>query len=1637
MKHTDNRTDYDNCLAAFKALPQLVALGENEAGFQCYTTTALYEKEDSLIESACQLRNTAQPSIARQSIADAIKIAKLNAEQAIAVRDIINGGQLSCLVGRAGTGKSYTAKALNAIYQSAGYRVLGAATAGIAAHGLEEASDIKSKVLTSLCYSLRKGHIRLSDKDVVLVDEAGMVELTVMSDVVQAVKSAGAKLVLVGDPDQLPAIGQGNPFTAIIEQVGFCELANIQRQEREADCQASRLLAGANRGNAFVNVNAALSHYQEQGALVFADTAQATHKALLQDWLASQASTPLAEQLILAYRRDDVFTLNEKARLRLIETGALGQEEWPLYTSHGVRPTRQGERLLCTRNKNSLGLVNGQFVTLMGLTKTHINLKLENGDTTSIALADYAHFEYGYAVTVHKSQGMSIKNVFVAATGRGWDRFLTYVALTRHKAQLKLYTNKQENRDLQALSRHMARGQVLDSILRYPLSFARRHGLNPDKVLTRFITHVGEKVENIKDKWAWLAGYGALAERKLKRVERQIKAIEGQRARVVAGYVSSHLTLGHQRKALYAKLDKDETLSKKWAQLDLGEREKARHAAFYAHPDYVAIYYADLARNEKATHLYDNLVDYEDALGINRVDIQKLEREREQHRLYAHVQQYALSNSQTEREKLAYVIVYAAKAHHRYVTQTPDVDWQALRLDAKTHEVAMVFERAGVAEQQAITQVEAYLSDYKQAQAAWKAYFNDGASAEDLSELTPVELEAINNKRDSLLDSAKTLTHQRDKAAYDLWQQQNNPEHTLALMLFDICEEDNTPRFSPSTLRKQRHIPQYRHTRLQQYAARYEARQTVAEYMTLCQQLHEPQHTARRLQLASTIHRYRKLHNGQVYETFAKDDADENKRSVWQQLKRDAELARLVRLEKNATPDEKAFLTMWREFASCQQQRQALWQAHYGNDTPGKPSEHINTVEQQYLTCLQNVRDCKNYRVLAKRHQVSLAPLDAVEDKLAAKIRVETYAAPNTSLRARALLAETIYAELPLHIAHLKIANIPVYKIKQQVEKNQRRVWLGTLTQAERRDAGVAAQFVRLSAQRRRAWQRYFALKESGANKTPLRAAYEATQDTQAKLDSISHTISQAPSRYGHFVALYNIKLDKLREHQASYSDFLRSIEVHITKRNALMAKALPWQNNIETLIKEDALEFSFWFDEWAQLMRVQNTLQKKVQQYPTLKEIKTLFEHDLRFTDIITQHKQAALAIANTSVSLAQNGGPDTDGAKKVNKYWTASTPLTGTLAERYLSEHRHIQTVNSDNVRFIANSYNHILKQSYPCLVLFMRDKDNEIVACQRTFLDEKTGNKIQSTPDEKRAAKLSRNAFPEALKNAPLSLSKPSAHSRPIVLAEGFETGASVAQAKPDWDVRVVFGVRNFKNLAPAITDKQPLIIAMDNDARKHDKDIQEAAIALHAKGYAVKVVEPVSQNTDFNDVLKTEGKTALLHELNNERHFHMSPTVQMDIQAHTQIAAESLCKQLTQLQTNIQTEPNREASEIELPQPIFADERDFDKRMQAINWHEIERSDDVSLEDLQNQKALYDKAKATSMTDNDDTDYYLRQKEKLVKTIIKLSQSSGGFDKHESLHPVVADTLRREADYHIRLRQAQVNKYKIAPDGKLKI
>ncbi|MGE0281104.1 MAG: Ti-type conjugative transfer relaxase TraA [Rhizobiaceae bacterium] len=510
-RYVDDAGDFTNVMAAILADPEVVKLQDET--FDLATGTRVKSRlairtmirtEAEMVDRAIALsgdyRFGVESKVRDRVFADQ---AWLHDEQKAAIDYVTGSNRIAAIVGLAGAGKTTALKAAREIWEQSGYRVVGAALAGKAAEGLEQEAGITSRTLASWELAWSQARNTIDDKTVFVLDEAGMVASQQMARFAGEVAAKRAKLVLVGDDEQLQPIEAGAAFRAIHDRVGYVVLENIRRQKTEWMRAASVDLA---RGR----VADALKTYRDHGKVLGSATKREAMTSLIADW--TRDYDPNKSSLILAHLRRDVRMLNELARLSLIERGVIAGGH-RFETEDGVRNFATGDQIVFLRNETSLGVKNGMIGRVIEASAGKIAVEVgDDKRRVEVAQAFYRNVDHGYATTVHKSQGATVDQVKVLAS-LSLDKHLTYVAMTRHRHDVSLYYGERAIAKAGGLETLLARRNVKETTLDYvssvdyraALRYATTRGLHTARVARSLLDRQLKTIATARQK---LAGLG-------------------------------------------------------------------------------------------------------------------------------------------------------------------------------------------------------------------------------------------------------------------------------------------------------------------------------------------------------------------------------------------------------------------------------------------------------------------------------------------------------------------------------------------------------------------------------------------------------------------------------------------------------------------------------------------------------------------------------------------------------------------------------------------------------------------------------------------------------------------------------------------------------------------------------------------------------------------------------------------------------------------------------------------------------------------------------------------------------------------------------------------------------------------------
>ncbi len=405
-----------------------------DAGERRYTTRGLLLTEHRAINRSLDRTDSQVAVVDDRAVEQALRRRTLSGEQETMVRRLTSSGAgVQVVVGKAGTGKTYALDAARDAWQTAGIQVTGVALAARAALELEQSAGIRSTTLARLLSQLddqRHDSSPLKPGSVLVVDEAGMIGTRQLARLLDHTERRQVKIVLVGDPHQLPEIDAGGLFRALTTRLPAIELTANRRQAHTWEQAALDELRHG-------NPDTALATYSQYGRIRTADTTEAVRDQLVNDWW-DTARDDLPGSIMIALRRDDVAELNHRARTKMLADGRL--------TGSAVRvgdvEFQSGDRIVCLRNAPSLDVVNGTRATITRIDPTRRTVHALDDRSVQLILPagylDAGHVAHGYAITGHKAQGLTCDHTYTLGTEtlyREWG----YVAMSRGRITNQLY----------------------------------------------------------------------------------------------------------------------------------------------------------------------------------------------------------------------------------------------------------------------------------------------------------------------------------------------------------------------------------------------------------------------------------------------------------------------------------------------------------------------------------------------------------------------------------------------------------------------------------------------------------------------------------------------------------------------------------------------------------------------------------------------------------------------------------------------------------------------------------------------------------------------------------------------------------------------------------------------------------------------------------------------------------------------------------------------------------------------------------------------------------------------------------------------------------------------------------------------
>ena len=403
-----------------------------------------------LLDRVCPAMETANIGafIDREQAETGVRYADL---QRRAISDALENGVM-LLTGGPGTGKTTVVRALLHIFSSMGLKIALTAPTGRAAKRLSESTSCEARTIHRLLEyggeesggrgRFMRDESNLLEENVLIVDEASMVDSLLMGALLRAVKP-GSRLVLIGDADQLPSVGAGNVLRDLIDSGRF---ATVRLTEIFRQAQKSLIVTNAhaiNRGELprlDVKDNDFFFMPRSEDASITATVAQLCGIRLPRTY-GAMATT--GTQVIVPSRKGEAGT----EHLNVVLQATLNPPS-PEKREHRFREItyREGDRVMQVRNNYDMewerdngmtgaGIFNGDVGVIESIDPTDGNMRIRFEDrTVTYEFSLLEDLEPAYAVTVHKSQGCEYPIVILPLGNVPpmlRSRNLLYTAVTR------------------------------------------------------------------------------------------------------------------------------------------------------------------------------------------------------------------------------------------------------------------------------------------------------------------------------------------------------------------------------------------------------------------------------------------------------------------------------------------------------------------------------------------------------------------------------------------------------------------------------------------------------------------------------------------------------------------------------------------------------------------------------------------------------------------------------------------------------------------------------------------------------------------------------------------------------------------------------------------------------------------------------------------------------------------------------------------------------------------------------------------------------------------------------------------------------------------------------------------------------
>jgi len=410
------------------------------AGSDLFTSAAVLDAEQRIVAGAGRLdgRRITPEAVEVALVESATNGTELNHGQAALVRGMAtSGARIQLGVAAAGTGKTTAMSVLTRAWEDSGGNVVGLAPSAAAATALRDQTGATTDTLAKLIHAIGQGDMaqlpgRIDADTMVLIDEAGMADTIALDTAIGFILERGASVRLIGDDQQLAAIGAGGVLRDIDAQHGSLRLSELMRFADPAEGAATLAMRQG--------LSESLGFYLDNERVDVGDLATLID-AVFDGWRCDREVG--RDSIMLAPTRDLVQELNARARAARLVTAtdvgpAVRLADGNAASSGDVVITRNNDRKL--RVSATDWVKNGDRWHVVSVEDGRLNVRRADSGLRVTLPATYVaeHTELGYASTVHTAQGVSVDTMHGLATG-GETRQQLYTMMTRGRYANHVY----------------------------------------------------------------------------------------------------------------------------------------------------------------------------------------------------------------------------------------------------------------------------------------------------------------------------------------------------------------------------------------------------------------------------------------------------------------------------------------------------------------------------------------------------------------------------------------------------------------------------------------------------------------------------------------------------------------------------------------------------------------------------------------------------------------------------------------------------------------------------------------------------------------------------------------------------------------------------------------------------------------------------------------------------------------------------------------------------------------------------------------------------------------------------------------------------------------------------------------------